>query len=372
MEGRKEVWCSEKEAAYMEQVLQECRKQELFCIKEVRHPDYVIRYMSPVKKILEKGSKLPGKLEKRLALAWKGEETLRFFSKENHFCWIDPGDIYPKCAVMKIEGNEISVFAICSGYMERTPDVEEGLKAIRSAHPKVLTTTESIEYILEQKCSLARFGDGEFNLCMGRDIGFQRFSEKIRERLLEVLAYQSDRTLLITIPEFCSEYNNIQNCFGELSFWEAYWYRASGDLRPYFTGSFYGNTDVSRNAVFYENTLEVIRKLWEKRDVVFVAGDGGRFEMKPELFDGIHSHKMIPVPPVHAFEAYDTILEECLKESPDKLFLLSAGPTATILAYDLAQRGYQALDIGHLPNCYDQYLGTIVAPEVLPSVRKKG
>ena len=67
-----------------------------------------------------------------------------------------------------------------------------------------------------------------------------------------------------------------------------------------------------------------------------------------------------------------TILDECLKESPDKLFLLSAGPTATILAYDLAQRGYQALDIGHLPNCYDQYLGTIVAPEVLPNVRKKG
>ena len=55
MEGRKEVRCSEKEAAYMEQVLLECRKQELFCIKEVRYPDYVIRYMSPVKKYLEKG-----------------------------------------------------------------------------------------------------------------------------------------------------------------------------------------------------------------------------------------------------------------------------------------------------------------------------
>ena len=29
------------------------------------------------------------------------------------------------------------------------------------------------------------------------------------------------------------------------------------------------------------------------------------------------------------------------------------GPTATILAYDLAKAGYQALDIGHLGKAYD-------------------
>lgn len=29
------------------------------------------------------------------------------------------------------------------------------------------------------------------------------------------------------------------------------------------------------------------------------------------------------------------------------------GPTATVLAYDLAKAGYQALDIGHLGKAYD-------------------
>lgn len=32
------------------------------------------------------------------------------------------------------------------------------------------------------------------------------------------------------------------------------------------------------------------------------------------------------------------------------------GPTATVLAYDLACRGYQALDIGHLDLEYEWYL----------------
>lgn len=365
----KKMWCSEKEAAYIESLLAECRKQELACIKEVQYPEYMVRYLHPVKSYVDRGSELLGKLEIRLELAWKGEEELRFLLNENGFCWIDPGDVFPKCAVMKIEEREISVYTIGSGYMERTFQTEKCLAEIRSAHPRVLSTTESILYILKHHCSLARFGDGEFNLCMGREIGFQKFSERIRKRLIEVLSCQSDGKLLVTIPEFCSEYNNVKNCFGEISFWEAYWYRNAAKLQPFLTGSFYGNTDVSRNTVFYENPLERIRMLWEGRDVVFVAGDNGRFEVKTELFDGIVSVCTIQVSPVHAFEAYDEILEQCRKESKDKLFLLSAGPTATVLAYDLAQLGYQALDIGHLPNCYDQYLGKIESPEALPYVR---
>ena len=35
---------------------------------------------------------------------------------------------------------------------------------------------------------------------------------------------------------------------------------------------------------------------------------------------------------------------------------ISLGPSATVLAYDLAKEGYQALDIGQLDNEYDWYL----------------
>lgn len=42
--------------------------------------------------------------------------------------------------------------------------------------------------------------------------------------------------------------------------------------------------------------------------------------------------------------------------SKNSLVCISLGPTATVLAYDLAQRGYQALDIGQLDNEYEWYL----------------
>ena len=40
----------------------------------------------------------------------------------------------------------------------------------------------------------------------------------------------------------------------------------------------------------------------------------------------------------------------------NKLILIALGPTATVLAYDLAKAGYWALDIGHLDLEYEWFL----------------
>ena len=40
----------------------------------------------------------------------------------------------------------------------------------------------------------------------------------------------------------------------------------------------------------------------------------------------------------------------------DQMILIALGPTATILAYDLAKEGYQAVDIGHMDIEYEWYL----------------
>ena len=58
-------------------------------------------------------------------------------------------------------------------------------------------------------------------------------------------------------------------------------------------------------------------------------------------------------PKAHAFREYERILQEALKQPKDRLMIVVLGPTATILAYDLAKSGYQALDIGHLGKAYD-------------------
>ena len=38
---------------------------------------------------------------------------------------------------------------------------------------------------------------------------------------------------------------------------------------------------------------------------------------------------------------------------------MALGPTATVLAYDLAKEGYQAIDIGHIDIEYEWYLKNV-------------
>ena len=52
---------------------------------------------------------------------------------------------------------------------------------------------------------------------------------------------------------------------------------------------------------------------------------------------------------------YDEILSTLKQESKDSLIILALGPTATILAYDLAKEGYQALDLGHIDIEYEWF-----------------
>lgn len=240
----------------------------------------------------------------------------------------------------------------------------------KKGYPNVLSTTETLDAIIEQGKSICRYGDAEFDICQNIDKtdAWQRGSRELTERLKEILEC-NDKNILVCIPPFNSEYNNIKKYYGKLSFWEYYWLFRYEELRPLLKKQVYGNSFVSRDAVFYENDLERIKQIWHDKKVVFVYGKGGRFEISDVLFDNIKQREKVLIPPTNAFDRYEDILEQCMNFEMDWLFLISAGPTATVLAYDLAKNGYQALDIGHLPNCYAQYKGIISSPESLPTVR---
>ena len=49
-------------------------------------------------------------------------------------------------------------------------------------------------------------------------------------------------------------------------------------------------------------------------------------------------------------------MEEALKTSLNKTVFIALGPTASILAYDLAKAGYHAIDIGHVDLSYEYTL----------------
>ena len=72
--------------------------------------------------------------------------------------------------------------------------------------------------------------------------------------------------------------------------------------------------------------------------------------------------RRIICPNLNAFKVYNKILTEVISiQKKDliqekNLILVSLGPTATILAYDLHRLGYQAIDVGHMDIEYEWFL----------------
>lgn len=252
-----------------------------------------------------------------------------------------------------------------------TKQEKKKISEIEYKFPTVLSTTDTLKRIIDYKLSICRFGDAEFDVADALSLNdyYQKPSKELSKRLVEILKYTSDNKILICIPPFNSPTNNIKYYYKRLTFWQGYWLKRFDKLSPLFINKEYGNSFVSRDSVFYENNVEYIKKIWENRKVVFVYGKGGRFDTKSILFDNIIAFKTILIPPSNAYKDYNRILTECLSYSKDNLFIIAAGPTATVLAFDLAEKGYQALDMGHLPNCYEQYLGIKPAPEDTPLIK---
>lgn len=58
-----------------------------------------------------------------------------------------------------------------------------------------------------------------------------------------------------------------------------------------------------------------------------------------------------------AFSKYNEILSVCKNNSSGTgLFIIALGPTATVLAYDLAKEGFRAIDAGHIDTMYEWFL----------------
>ncbi len=100
-----------------------------------------------------------------------------------------------------------------------------------------------------------------------------------------------------------------------------------------------------------------LRQIWEDRDVIFVEGALTRLGVGNDLFDNARSIRRIIAPPTSSFDRYDDILEAAMKYGQkDTLFLLAIGPCAGVLALDLCNAGFQAVDIGHVDLEYEWFL----------------
>jgi glycosyltransferase family protein len=230
--------------------------------------------------------------------------------------------------------------------------------------PTIKTVDETLNRILQDKCSLSRFGDGEFGVMNGSRINYQNRSPELAARLKEVIT-SNVPNFLIGLPD----------CFGSLddylpavgNFWQKWMSRKRKMAYSYLDmNRVYYNANFSRVYMQSNKTeehyrycgryYEKIKKIWEGRDVVLCEGEKTRFGMYNDLLAGAKSISRILCPARSAFDKYDAIVSAFEGISTNTLVLASLGPTATVLAYDLCQKGYQAIDIGALDLDYEWFL----------------
>ena len=227
---------------------------------------------------------------------------------------------------------------------------------------KVFSEEETLNEIIFNNKSIARYGDGEFSLMFGSSIGFQKYNNILSKRLIEVLN-SNENNLLIGI-NILSHSKYVERFTDDSKKFYIKWIEnnkinISKILNK--TKNFYSSL-ITRFYIEYKNKnkiqkyVSLIKKIWDKKDILIIEGENTKMGVDNNLINNTNSIKRIICPSFNSFILYNKIFSEIKNFKKNILILIALGPTATILAYDLTRLGYQAIDVGHLDIEYEWYL----------------
>lgn len=235
---------------------------------------------------------------------------------------------------------------------------------INKSIPLVMRVDLTLDQVIEENKSLARFGDGEFELLFGRSSIFEIANTQLSQKLSECLDSNIPE-LIIGLPDIFGSLRNYQP--KSRNYWRNYLLTNRKKITERIDLSrVYGNSMVTRTFLKAEISDEKAhamfnrwKELWRDRKVLMVRGELDIFGYDSDLFDGAKVIGTVICPSKNAFNDYDRILKEVQGFERDTLILISLGATATVMAMDLTKMGYQAVDIGHLHNDYRHFLRKI-------------
>ncbi len=215
-------------------------------------------------------------------------------------------------------------------------------------YPFVFDEHKTLLAILDGK-SIARFGDGEIKLMLGKDCVSQKKNIFLGGELSRVLN-DHNPNCIIGIP-------NIRDDTPNIEFWGKY--RDDKYSRFYSQNIQYYSSFITRpdNAPWI-NTAEYwdeVKKLWAGKRILLVTGGRSsalRDDTMPEAKDVF----TLFGPETDAYERIDglQIRIEGMAKDFDSV-ILCLGATATCLAYRLSRNGIHALDLGHIGMFYRRF-----------------
>lgn len=226
--------------------------------------------------------------------------------------------------------------------------------------PIVLGIEDTINYILEHHCSVARYGDGEMKFVIGTETWFQKSNPVLKKRLTEILKVKDDN-LIVCIPGIFENLDIYADDFKD--YWRKYivryrrrWYSVINRDQIYYEAFVSRCYLPYRDRTQAKHFFDLWKKVWNDRDLLIVEGEKTRLGVGNDLFCNAKSLKRILGPNTGAFEYYDKFVSAVKQYEKDVLVLIALGPTATVMAADLSNLGYQAIDIGHLDIEYEWFL----------------
>ena len=229
-----------------------------------------------------------------------------------------------------------------------------------SGKPNILSIEETIDTIIQKNLSVIRFGDGEVTLLEGSNLSFQKKNDNLLKRLEEIIKIQKSG-LLICIPGIWGRLDIFAPFARRFIMHHMYRYRHIW-RKLLAEDAVYGDSYITRHYLAFEDKTNAgenfknLFKIWEGKKVVLIEGEKSRLGVGNDMFDNVTSLQRILCPAENAYTKYEIIKNEALKINKNILILISLGPTAKVLAYDLFTLGYRVIDIGHIDMEYEMFL----------------
>jgi hypothetical protein len=203
-------------------------------------------------------------------------------------------------------------------------------------YPSVASEASTVEMILEGR-SIARYGDGELRVALGRKCVSQVADENLARELKAILR-DEQKGLLVGIP-------NVDSATPKKESWLRFATPGYTTMygQPSYVSSFITRPD-SAPWIDTPAYWERVGEIWRDEDVVLIAGD--RKSIRIEDLASARSVREIVAPRQHAYAEIDRIEEEVNRHNGPVLMCL--GCTATALAARLHKKGLWGIDLGHI------------------------
>lgn len=233
------------------------------------------------------------------------------------------------------------------------------LATFNGVENNILDAETTVEKINAGK-SLIRFGDGEFGIYKGKNIHYQKWSDKLLcefEKIKSDFEKEPDKCpYLLALPK------KFMSCKGyELAKKRVYvssWAQSRYQFKREFDTSLaYGDS-----FLFEKKNKDIYARLFTgdktARNVIFIHNN----ESFANAFAKQYGKNVffVACPSSNAFEQVEAI-EECIEKTitdnslskDNVLLVISAGPAGKVIVYRYSNKGYHCIDAGH---CWDDPL----------------